>query len=114
MNCCATNVLQKTLQNDSTGQNVNQNIHNIVLANNAILYQNTPNPFADGTTIKYFIPSKINAEIIFYDEYGSQLKVFRIAENGMGQLNITATNLAPGMYSYSLLGKSEKSLIPRK
>jgi trimeric autotransporter adhesin len=102
-NCCLHGTTQKTLQNDSGEQGNSTSIHNIELANNAILYQNAPNPFGDGTTIKYFVPDNTDAQIIFYDMFGNQLKVYKIEEKGMGQLNIGATNLAAGMYSYSLI-----------
>jgi len=82
--------------------NCENGIEEITNANNAILYQNAPNPFGNGTIIKYFVPDNTDSEIIFFDEFGRQLKVFNIAEKGMGQLNIEATNLTPGMYSYSL------------
>lgn len=33
----------------------------------------------------------------------TRLKEFKVEEKAMGQLNITATNLAAGIYSYSLI-----------
>ena len=78
-------------------------IHNVKLANNAILYQNSPNPFGNGTTIKYFVPENADAQIIFYDEFGTQIKTFKVSENGTGQLNIDASNLPQDIYSYSLI-----------
>jgi type IX secretion system substrate protein len=91
--------------------------------NNYILYQNYctvmgieqvkessnqllvyPNPFAEGVTIKYFIPENTtNAQIVFYDEFGNQLNTFAVSTTGAGQLNIASSNLAPGTYSYSLI-----------
>lgn len=91
------------MQNNSNEQGNSTNIHNIELANNAVLYQNAPNPFGEGTTIKYFIPDNMDAQIVFYDNYGNQIKIYKVAENGMGQLNVSATNLAAGVYSYSLI-----------
>ena len=44
-----------------------------------------------------------NAQIIFYDEFGSQIKSFNIEQYGHGQLNVSSSNLASGMYSYSLI-----------
>ncbi len=102
-NCCVTGSIQKTMQNNSNEQGNSTNIHNIELANNAVLYQNAPNPFGEGTTIKYFIPDNMDAQIVFYDNYGNQIKIYKVAENGMGQLNVSATNLAAGVYSYSLI-----------
>jgi hypothetical protein len=94
-----------TIGNSITNNSTPLSINNIDLASgNAIIYQNTPNPFGDGTMIKYFIPENIsNAQIIFYDEFGNQLKTFAITETRMGQLNIASANLAPGAYSYSLI-----------
>lgn len=102
-NCCLHGTTQKTMQNDNGEQGNSTSIHNIELANNAVLYQNAPNPFSEGTTIKYFVPDNADAQIVFYDMFGNQLKIFKIAEKGMGQLNIDASNLSAGMYSYSLL-----------
>jgi hypothetical protein len=104
---CCSNKNDKTINqgnsNDNSGQNETLGIHNIELANSAVLYQNTPNPFGEGTTIKYFVPDNANAKIVFYDNYGNQIKTYNIAENGMGQLNVEASNLSAGMYSYSLI-----------
>jgi len=92
----------KILQNNNEQQNVS-NISNIELANNAILYQNVPNPFSEETVVKYFVHENCNAQITFYDEFGNQIKTFNIEEFGHGQLNISSSNLASGIYSYSLI-----------
>ena len=88
---------------DNDEQGDAASINNIELANNAVLYQNAPNPFGNGTTIKYFVPVNADAQIVFYDEFGTQLKTFKVSENGTGQLKIDASNLSAGMYSYSLV-----------
>ena len=81
------------------------NVNTIDIASGgALIYQNSPNPFGDGTMIKYYVPEGTsNAQVIFYDEFGNQLKTFSVIETGAGQLNLTAANLAPGTYSYALL-----------
>ncbi len=96
--CCANNNAASKIGAVST-------INTIDLASNAaIIYQNAPNPFGDGTMIKYFIPENTtNAQVIFYDELGNQLKNFAVSETGAGQLNINSANLALGTYSYSLI-----------
>lgn len=94
---------EKTIQNNNYDQSNGLTVNEIELIDNAFLYQNTPNPFSEGTTIKYFIPDNANAQIIFYNEFGSQIEIFNIEERGLGQLNISASNLAAGMYSYSLI-----------
>jgi hypothetical protein len=99
-----TGAVQRTRNNSDGGEPSDAtNINNIELANNAVLYQNAPNPFGNGTTIKYFVPANADAQVVFYDEFGSQLKTFKIAENGTGQLNIDSSNLSSGIYSYSLI-----------
>ena len=107
---------QITMQNNTGGATNNSgtsaaslgtiaSVNTIDLASgSALIYQNAPNPFGDGTTIKYYVPENItNAQIVFYDEFGGQLKNFAVTETGNGQLNVTAGSLAPGTYSYSLI-----------
>ncbi len=84
------------------------NIHSIELSSEGstpMIFQNIPNPFnSGGTKIRYFVPDNTNNPIIaFYDEFGSRIKVFSIVETGMGELDVTATNLSSGVYSYSLI-----------
>ena len=79
-------------------------IKQINASGDALIYQNAPNPFGDGTTIKYYVPENTsNAQIIFYDEFGGQLKTFAITETGAGQLNVYANDLSNGTYSYTLI-----------
>jgi hypothetical protein len=39
------------------------------------LYQNAPNPFVSGTTIRFAVPSKMTASLVVYDVRGRQVKV---------------------------------------
>lgn len=96
---------QRLMQNNNDEQvKTATTIHDVELASGtAIIYQNVPNPFGDGTMIKYFIPENANAQIVFFDEFGNKLREFNVTEAGMGQLNVTTSNLAAGMYSYSLI-----------
>ena len=91
--------------------------------NNYILYQNYcttmgieqvkanssyllayPNPFAEGVTIKYFVPEGTsNAQILFYDALGRQIKTVDIITKGAGSLNVYANDLTNGIYSYTLV-----------
>jgi len=70
----------------------------------AILYQNVPNPFGEGTAIRYYLPGNIkSAVMVFYNEYGQEIKSVALTESGAGQLNISSVNLAAGIYTYSLV-----------
>jgi len=95
-----------TNDNELEGTEDNPNKKTIELSNMAaiILDQNVPNPFAEQTTISYFIPEGIsNAQILFFDNNGIVLKTVEIHEPGYGHLKIYAPNLSSGIYSYSIL-----------
>ena len=69
-----------------------------------ILNQNVPNPFAEQTSISYFITDDVKkAQIFFYDNKGTILKIVDINEKGEGQLNVFAADLSSGNYSYTLI-----------
>lgn len=69
------------------------------------LYQNTPNPFNEKTTIKYFISGDnfSSASILVFDMNGALLKQFPISSSGEGELIIKSQELKAGMYLYSLV-----------
>ena len=69
-----------------------------------ILDQNVPNPFADQTSIAYFIPDDVvKAQIIFYDNHGKVLRLVDISQKGKGELNVFAPDLSSGIYTYTLI-----------
>ena len=84
-----TGATQKTMQNNNNEQG---NAQAFIILNLPIMLffiKMHLIPFGDGTTIKYFIPDNMDAQIVFYDNYGNQIKIFKVAENGMGQLNVS-------------------------
>lgn len=82
----------------STNQNSTEN------SADAILYQNTPNPFSKETQIKCFIPDKSTVSNIFiYDMQGTQLKKLQINGKGNESLTIQSSELNAGMYMYTLI-----------
>jgi len=90
----------------TTGNNNNAPSSDVELASkSAILYQNMPNPFGDGTIVRYFVPeNSIGANIIFYDEFGTEIKNVDLPNKGVtAELNLATMNLAAGVYSYSLI-----------
>ncbi len=73
-------------------------------ASTIVLNQNTPNPFAEQTTITYNIPQIISsAQILFYNTNGVMIKSAEIKTAGAGQLNVYANDLSNGIYSYTLV-----------
>jgi len=70
----------------------------------ALLGQNMPNPFNHNTTISYTLPQKfLSAQIIIHDNTGRTIKQVNISDPGKGTVNIDASMLSPGTYSYSLV-----------
>lgn len=76
--------------------------------NNIVLNQNVPNPFAEKTVITYSIPQTVGkAQIHFYDGTGKLINSVEINERGNGQLNVYASDLSMGVYTYSLVADGQ-------
>jgi hypothetical protein len=72
--------------------------------NDASLEQNIPNPFTNTTTIHYNLPKKFTtAQIVISDNNGRTIKRINIPYEGKGTININASMLSSGTYSYSLI-----------
>lgn len=99
-NCCLSNS-EHQLNKNNTGENPIGTIE--LKSGAAFLYQNQPNPFDNSTVIRYFIPDNGgSAKIIFMDETGKTINEAIITEKGMGSLNVISSELANGIYTYSL------------
>ncbi|MBI3501334.1 MAG: tail fiber domain-containing protein [Bacteroidetes bacterium] len=97
-NCCSSNT--KTTGNNSSTSQVDVNL----ASKKIVLDQNSPNPFKENTTITYFIPKDANdVKIIFTDMSGEIIKEVAITEKGKGQLNVYASDLSSGIYTYSIV-----------
>lgn len=71
------------------------------------LYQNTPNPFTQGTEIRYYLPDQVRSAMIhIFDLNGIQVKSFLLDRNGNNSVIIDAGELKAGMYLYSLVADS--------
>ena len=71
---------------------------------NAALLQNNPNPFDAETEINLTLPDNVGtASVIVYNLEGKQLKNIQITQRGDVRTKISANELAPGMYLYSLI-----------
>lgn len=69
------------------------------------LFQNTPNPTAGITSIRYTIPENVNfsnASVNIYDMTGKTIQSYSIGQN-TGEVKINVANLAAGTYLYDLL-----------
>lgn len=64
--------------------------------------QNVPNPFAEQTSISYFIPENTeSAQMLFTDLSGKEIKTVDL-ETGNGVMTVFASNLSSGQYQYTL------------
>ncbi len=70
----------------------------------AILYQNIPNPFNVNTEIKFYLPKEVkSATIQITDVSGRSIKEIPIPSNGKGSVIVQKGILSAGTYIYSLL-----------
>lgn len=72
--------------------------------NNAVLYQNNPNPFTEQTVIKFDLPSEFSGDayICIFNMQGLLKKQIEVKEN-MKSVTIDRGELGAGMYIYSLI-----------
>jgi hypothetical protein len=86
---------------------------------NTVLNQNSPNPFAEETTITYKLPDTVKtAKMLFYDAQGELIKAVDLRSRrgrsddrrdeiaacaGEGRLFIFADDLRAGRYTYTLV-----------
>jgi hypothetical protein len=72
--------------------------------NVVILEQNVPNPFAEQTTIDFYLPDNVGkAQMLFYNAQGMLIKAMDIAERGNSRLTVFASDLSSGVYTYTLV-----------
>ena len=98
VNACCT-ARPKSLEGEVGQINVDlNNLQTIVLA------QNAPNPFAEQTTINYFLPDNAGkAQMLFYDVQGMLIQSVDLIQKGKGALNVFANDLTNGIYTYTLV-----------
>lgn len=69
-----------------------------------ILYQNSPNPFSEITTIRFVIPESVDQAMLYiYNMQGVQIQSQQINDRGYSTLEIQGAVLKAGMYLYTLI-----------
>ncbi|MEN8157549.1 MAG: T9SS type A sorting domain-containing protein [Bacteroidota bacterium] len=72
------------------------------------LFQNAPNPFSEGTKIKYYLEEQVGTATIFiYDMNGKQLRSNKLRLRGSGEITINSGELDAGMYMYTLIADGQ-------
>ncbi|MBK7107169.1 MAG: T9SS type A sorting domain-containing protein [Ignavibacteriae bacterium] len=86
----------------STTTDIEEQIEEI--PNNFVLNQNYPNPFNPETKISYSLPKNSRVAVKVYNILGSEIATLVNEKQNSGNYEITfnATNLASGVYFYSL------------
>lgn len=72
------------------------------------LYQNYPNPFNPTAVIRYGLPKESNVKVIIYNIRGEIVNILvnKTQESGYYEVNFDASNLASGIYIYSIQSKA--------
>lgn len=74
------------------------------ISSNAILYQNTPNPFNVSTVIQYYIPNDSKKAVIYiFNMQGGLIAQKTLTSSGNGSIDINGSELKAGMYIYTLV-----------
>jgi len=102
-NSGGSNKPKSALASDNTTR-----IHENSLYQYSTLYQNSPNPFSQSTTIEYSLTENVQkAMICIYDINGTQLKCIPLHHTGYGNIIINGRELKAGMYMYSLIADGQ-------
>jgi hypothetical protein len=105
-NCCTINE-GRSMQTPSNSQQQSPTKQTDVVLNDSqsvILMQNEPNPFSEQTTINYSLPDNtVKAQMLFYNAEGKLIQSTELTQKGKGTLNVFASDLSSGIYTYTLV-----------
>lgn len=108
---------QEKIIAELTGENTREIEEGLGIDNNGSqgasvieLFQNTPNPFDQSTTIRYYLPEGTEkAQLFIYNIDGQQVRSMELTETGEDAMTITAGELGAGIYFYTLYADGEVS-----
>ena len=74
------------------------------LNDQAVLFQNNPNPFNTETEIKMTVPEGVGfATVMIYNLEGKQMKNIQVRDRGQVSVKLSGSELSAGMYLYALI-----------
>ncbi|MCE9538263.1 MAG: tail fiber domain-containing protein [Bacteroidetes bacterium] len=101
-NCCTIN--EGRSANTQSESSIKQTDVKLTDAQTIVLEQNVPNPFAEQTTINYSLPDNtVKAQMLFYNAQGKLIQSTELTQKGKGTLNVFASDLSSGIYTYTLV-----------
>lgn len=105
-NCCVLNGTKsmQSYENSPSQFSMNQTDVKLTDAQSIVLEQNVPNPFAEQTSITYNLPDNTTkAQMLFYNAQGKLIQSTELSQKGKGILNVFASDLSNGIYTYTLV-----------
>jgi len=98
-------IVNKCCETPKSGMQIPDNSEELQLPQeDAILYQNTPNPFSSNTEIKCYLPETTQqAAIYVYNLQGIELKAYPLSQAGLNTVIVNGSELPAGMYLYTLI-----------
>ena len=74
------------------------------------VFQNSPNPFTEATTIHCYVPADFrNVQLCVYDMQGVRQKCISVSGRQHTEVQISAEELPAGIFSYLLIGDGQVS-----
>jgi len=99
-----TQFVEKLSAKQVTQATADASVASSINISNAKLEQNVPNPLSATTTIRYFIPAGVvKAQLLINSNTGVTIKQVALNNSGNGVLNIDASTLSSGTYTYTLV-----------
>ncbi len=99
----------KSSSSNLKSSSLNTDILESSLKKDAVLYQNTPNPFTENTEIKYFLAEDVkSATLYIYNMQGNQVKSISLYNRGEAIETIFGSELQAGMYIYALIADGKE------
>ena len=72
------------------------------------LFQNSPNPFTEETTIRYQLAEEISSAYLYiFDMTGKQLVSHNLGQERTGEIIISGGELDAGIYMYSMVANGQ-------